>query len=229
LFLRLTLIGYQKKMTAVHSTAHLSMISGTLYIVSAPSGAGKTSLVKRLCAEVDDLAVSVSHTTRAMRAGEVHGSDYYFVGVDEFKAMIATQAFLEHAQVFDNFYGTAQATVEHNLAQGQDVILEIDWQGAQQVRGRVAEAVSIFILPPSTAVLHQRLQYRGQDDEATISRRMRDAVTEISHYSEFDYLVVNDDFERALAQLKSIIVANRLSQRRQRQVLMPLLQNLLNH
>lgn len=204
------------------------MTIGKLYIVSAPSGAGKTSLVKRLRAEVDNLTVSVSHTTRAMRSGEVHGVDYFFVTVDDFKAMIEAQAFLEHAQVFDNFYGTAQETVERNLAQGHDVILEIDWQGAQQVRRMLPESISIFILPPSTAVLRQRLQNRGQDDEATISRRMRDAVTEISHYPEFDYLVVNDDFERALDQLKSIIVANRLTQQRQQQILMPLLQNLLN-
>ncbi|OQW72735.1 MAG: guanylate kinase [Proteobacteria bacterium ST_bin11] len=204
------------------------MISGKLYIISAPSGAGKTSLVKRLVAEVDDLSVSVSHTTRAMRSGEQDGVDYFFVSVDEFKAMIERQAFLEHAQVFDNFYGTAQQTVEDNLAQGLDVILEIDWQGAQQVRRMLPDSLSIFILPPSISVLSQRLQNRGQDNTEVIARRMRDAVTEMSHYPEFDYLIVNDDFALAFSQLKSIIIANRLLQSQQQQTLAPLLQDLLN-
>ncbi|MGZ4957801.1 MAG: guanylate kinase [Methylomonas sp.] len=204
------------------------MITGKLYIISAPSGAGKTSLVKQLLAQTEKLAVSVSHTTRAMRAGEQHGVDYFFVSVDSFKDMIEHQAFLEHAQVFDNFYGTAQRSVEDNLAQGLDVILEIDWQGAQQVRRMLPDAVSIFILPPSIEVLRQRLQNRGQDPDEVIARRMRDAVTEMSHYPEFDYLIVNDDFNTALNQLKSIVIANRLLQNRQQQLLEPLLQNLLN-
>ncbi len=204
------------------------MITGKLYIISAPSGAGKTSLVKQLLADSEQLAVSISHTTRAMRAGEADGVDYFFVPEAQFKAMIEQQAFLEHAQVFDNFYGTAQQSVEANLAQGLDVILEIDWQGAQQIRTMLPESVSIFILPPSIAVLRQRLQNRGQDDETVIDRRMRDAVTEMSHYPEFDYLIVNDDFAVALNQLKSIITANRLSQNRQQQLLAPLLQDLLN-
>lgn len=204
------------------------MITGKLYIISAPSGAGKTSLVKRLRAELDGLAVSVSHTTRAMRDGESDGVDYFFVSVDEFGAMINQQAFLEHAQVFDNYYGTAQQSVESHLALGLDVILEIDWQGAQQVRKMLPDSVSIFILPPSIDVLRQRLQNRGQDDAETIARRMRDAVTEMSHYPEFDYLVVNDDFGLALSQLKSIIVANRLQQSRQQKTLRSLLENLLN-
>jgi guanylate kinase len=163
-----------------------------------------------------------------MRNGEKHGSDYFFVSVDEFKAMIEAQAFLEHAQVFDNFYGTAQKTVEDNLAQGLDVILEIDWQGAQQVRNMLSQSISIFILPPSIDVLKQRLQNRGQDTDETIARRMRDAVTEMSHYPEFDYLIVNDDFTTALHQLKSIVIANRQLQHRQQQLLSPLLENLLN-
>ena len=204
------------------------MITGKLYIISAPSGAGKTSLVKQLITEVDQLVVSVSHTTRSMRKGESHGSDYFFVSVDAFKSMIDTQAFLEHAQVFDNFYGTAQKTVEDNLAQGLDVILEIDWQGAQQVRKMLPDSLSIFILPPSIEVLKQRLQNRAQDNDEIIERRMRDAVTEMSHYPEFDYLIVNDDFKLALDQLKSIIIANRLLQTQQQVVLEPLLQNLLN-
>jgi len=204
------------------------MITGKLYIISAPSGAGKTSLVKQLKNDMDKLVVSVSHTTRAMRSGEVDGIDYFFVSVEAFKAMIETQAFLEHAQVFDNFYGTAQKTVEDNLAQGLDVILEIDWQGAQQVRKMLPDSISIFILPPSIQVLKQRLENRGQDNDETIARRMRDAVTEMSHYPEFDYLVVNDDFDLALNQLKSIIIANRLLQSTQQQALAPLLQNLLN-
>lgn len=204
------------------------MTKGKLYIISAPSGAGKTSLVKQLRAEMDKLAVSVSHTTRAMRSGETNGVDYFFVGVDRFKDMIDKQAFLEHAQVFDNFYGTAQQTVEDHLALGLDVILEIDWQGAQQVRKMLPDSQSIFILPPSIAILRQRLKNRGQDDETIIERRMRDAVTEMSHYPEFDYLIVNDDFSLALNQLKSIITANRLQQSRQQQTLAPLLQDLLN-
>jgi guanylate kinase len=204
------------------------MISGKLYIISAPSGAGKTSLVKQLIAEMDDLAVSVSHTTRAMRSGEQDGVDYFFVSVEAFKAMIERQAFLEHAQVFDNFYGTAQQTVEDNLAKGLDVILEIDWQGAQQVRRMLPESLSIFILPPSIDVLSQRLQNRGQDNPEVIARRMRDAVTEMSHYPEYDYLIVNDDFSLALSQLKSIVTANRLTQSQQQNTLAPLLQNLLN-
>jgi guanylate kinase len=204
------------------------MNTGKLYIISAPSGAGKTSLVKQLRAEMDKLAVSVSHTTRPVRSGEANGLDYFFVSVDNFKDMINRQAFLEHAQVFDNFYGTAQQTVEDNLALGLDVILEIDWQGAQQVRNRLPDSISIFILPPSISVLRQRLQHRGQDVEEIIARRMRDAVTEMSHYPEFDYLIVNDDFNLALNQLKSIIIANRLSQSRQQQLLSPLLQDLLN-
>lgn len=201
---------------------------GKLYIISAPSGAGKTSLVKQLVAELDDLTVSISHTTRQMRPGETHGQDYYFVTVADFQAMQGKQAFLEHAQVFDNFYGTAQQTVEENLNRGLDVILEIDWQGAEQIKKLLPDSVSIFILPPSTEVLLQRLRNRGQDDEQIIARRMRDAVTEISHHAEFDYLVVNDVFAEALTELKSIIIANRLTKQRQLHNLQPLLTSLLS-
>jgi guanylate kinase len=201
---------------------------GKLYIIAAPSGAGKTSLVKQLITDLDQLDVSISHTTRPMRPGEVHGKDYYFISVPEFQAMLAQQAFLECAQVFDNFYGTAQHTVEENLKQGLDVILEIDWQGAQQIKQLLPDSVSIFILPPSTDVLLQRLRGRGQDDEATIARRMRDAVNEIRHHDEFDYLVVNDNFDQALAELKSIFIANRLTKERQLHQLQGLLTALLN-
>ena len=204
------------------------MTIGKLYIISAPSGAGKTSLVKQLIADVPDLTVSISHTTRQMRPGETHGVDYYFVGTEDFQLMQAKGAFLEHAQVFDNFYGTAQQTVVDNLNQGKDVILEIDWQGAEQIKKQLPDSLSIFILPPSTEVLLERLRNRGQDDEQIIARRMRDAVTEISHHAEFDYLVVNDDFALALAELKSIIIANRLGRERQVNRLQPLLASLLS-
>ncbi len=203
------------------------MTIGKLYIISAPSGAGKTSLVKQLVADLAGLTVSVSHTTRQMRPGEIHGQDYYFVSVAEFQAMLEKQAFLEHAQVFDNFYGTAQQTVEDKLKQGLDVILEIDWQGAEQIKQLLPDSLSIFILPPSTEILLQRLRNRGQDDEPIIARRMRDAVTEMRHYDEFDYLVVNDVFAAALTELKSIIIANRLTRQRQTGNLQPLLNSLL--
>ncbi|MGZ8226332.1 MAG: guanylate kinase [Methylococcaceae bacterium] len=204
------------------------MTIGKLYIISAPSGAGKTSLVKRLIAELVNLTVSISHTTRQIRPGERHGEDYFFASVPDFQAMLEKDAFLEYAQVFDNYYGTAQKTVEENLGKGLDVILEIDWQGAQQIRKCLPDSLSIFILPPSTAVLQQRLRNRAQDDEQTIERRMRDAVTDISHYHEFDYLVVNDIFEQALTELKSIIIANRLTQTRQNFALQNLLDSLLS-
>ncbi len=204
------------------------MTNGKLYIISAPSGAGKTSLVRQLLAEMPQLAVSISHTTRAMRPGEVNGRDYFFVPIGQFQDLLAQQAFLEHAQVFDNFYGTAQQTVIDHLNQGLDVILEIDWQGARQIKQRLPEALGIFILPPSIAILQQRLTARGQDDGAVIARRMRDAVTEMQHYCEFDYLVVNDDFATALTELKSIVVANRLTITRQQSALQPLLVDLLS-
>ena len=183
---------------------------GTLYVFAAPSGAGKTSLVKALLDTADGLEVSVSHTTRAPRQGEVDGVNYHFTNVATFNAMVNEDAFLEHAQVFDNFYGTAKANIQERLMAGVDVILEIDWQGARQVRQQFPDSLGVFILPPSRQALEDRLRSRGQDDDEVIDRRMRDAVSEMSHYSEFDFLVINDEFEAALAELKAIITANRL-------------------
>jgi len=187
-------------------------MKGTLFIVSAPSGAGKTSLLKELVAADPLLDVSVSHTTRAMRPGEDDGKDYHFIDQADFVRMIGEGAFMEHAQVFDNYYGTAEAVVRERLEAGQDVVLEIDWQGARQVRNCVPEAVSIFILPPSPQALHDRLSARGQDSEEVIARRMRDAKREMSHYAEYDYLVVNDDFASALKELDAIVRGLRLRQ-----------------
>jgi guanylate kinase len=204
------------------------MSSGKLYIISAPSGAGKTSLVRQLMAEVDNLVVSISHTTRRIRPGETQGEDYYFVSPAEFQALLNNHELLEHASVFDNYYGTAKTTVEKNLNEGLDVILEIDWQGAQQIKRIRPDSLSIFILPPSTEILEQRLQNRGQDEDQVIARRMRDAVTEMSHHSEFDYILVNDVFERALTELKSIIIANRLTKDRQQLILKSLIAALLS-
>ena len=177
------------------------MNKGNLYIISAPSGAGKTSLVKEVISSLNSLSVSVSHTTRQKREGEIDGKDYFFISVEKFKMMQVDSAFLESAQVFDNFYGTAQKTVEDTLLQGNDVILEIDWQGAQQIRKLLPASISIFILPPSIETLRQRLEGRGKDDAEIIARRMRDAVTEMRHYPEFDYVVVNEDFGVALNEL----------------------------
>ena len=184
-------------------------VTGTLYIISAPSGAGKTSLVRRLLATVPDVEVSISHTTRPARPGERDGVDYYFVDLATFQALAQAGVFLESAQVFDYCYGTSRHAVAERLRSGLDVILEIDWQGARQVRERAPDACSIFILPPSRETLRQRLEQRGQDDKAVIDRRMRDAVAEIAHYDEFDYIVINDDFERALTALQAIVIARR--------------------
>ncbi|HLP30951.1 MAG TPA: guanylate kinase [Geothrix sp.] len=183
---------------------------GTLFIISAPSGAGKTSLVKALIASNENLVVSTSHTTRKMRPGEENGRDYHFTDVPSFQAMVAENAFLEHAKVFDNYYGTSRAGVTERLNTGVDVILEIDWQGARQVRAALPEARSIFILPPSRGELEVRLRGRGQDSDEIIARRMRDAVTEMEHYGEYDYLVINDRFDVALQELQAILLTHRL-------------------
>ena len=201
--------------------------TGTLYIFSAPSGAGKTSLVKALVERMANIEVSVSHTTRAMRPGEVDGVDYHFVAKPDYQALIDAGAFLEHAQVFDNFYGTARASIENKLSQDIDIILEIDWQGAQQVRKLMADAVSVFILPPSHKALEERLRGRGQDSDEIIARRMQDAESEMSHYAEFDYLIINDDFEAALEELKSIVQSRRLRMETQQQCQAELLSQIL--
>jgi guanylate kinase len=201
------------------------MTKGSLFIVAAPSGAGKTSLVNALVEQQSAIRLSVSHTTRAAREGEVNGQDYFFVSQDNFAQMRDSGAFLESATVFDNSYGTSSETVLAQLQQGLDVILEIDWQGAEQVRSNFPESTSIFILPPSKAALEQRL--RGQDKEEIIARRMRDAENEMSHYVEFDYLIVNDQFDVALSDLAAIIIARRHSIAVQKQVNLELLTELL--
>ncbi|MCB1759397.1 MAG: guanylate kinase [Gammaproteobacteria bacterium] len=193
------------------------MKQGTLYIVSAPSGAGKTSLLKALIESDDGIRVSVSHTTRPMRPGEADGRDYHFVEKPAFLQMVESGGFLEHAEVFGNFYGTSEAGVRELLGQGCDVVLEIDWQGARQVRRRFPEAVSLFVLPPTPEDLRRRLNARGQDDAAVIEGRMRQARSEMEHYSEYDYLIVNDRFEQALDELRAIVVSQRLLQPRQAQ------------
>lgn len=182
---------------------------GTLYILSAPSGAGKTSLLKALRERDTRLHVSVSHTTRAMRPGEQDGVDYHFLSQEAFLHIVGEGGFLEHAEVFGNYYGTSEAAVSTELKAGHDTVLEIDWQGARQVRKHFPDAVSIFILPPDQQALRDRLDARGQDSEATIQRRMNQAVEEMSHYAEFDYLVINDDFDTALADLAAIVIAQR--------------------
>jgi len=211
------------------SQDHSSTVQpGRLYIISAPSGAGKTSLVAALLKADSRIEVSVSHTTRAPRPGEQDGVNYHFVDVPHFEQLITQGAFLEHAKVFDNFYGTSQLWIEGRLALGQDVILEIDWQGAQQVRKLVPDALSIFIVPPSKAALRSRLTGRGQDNEAVIARRMADATSESSHYPEYDYLVINDDFDQALADLLAIFRAQRLLTGQQARRHVKLLSDLLS-
>jgi guanylate kinase len=181
------------------------MNKGRLFIFSAASGTGKTSLAKALVEQMPDLAFSVSHTTRAPRPGEQHGVHYYFVTPQQFDEMVAADRFLEYAKVFGNSYGSSRAVTENLLRQGKSVIFDIDWQGARAIKEKMPEAVSIFILPPSRAALQERLTARGQDSPEVVESRMRAAVSEMSHYKEFDHLVVNDDFNAALADLKAII------------------------
>lgn len=212
-------------MTPVHTD---SALQGQLYIISAPSGAGKTSLVAALLDRDQGIEVSVSHTTRAIRPGEHDGLNYNFITTPEFKALIAANGFLEYAEVFGNYYGTTHHWVQNKLDQGIDIILEIDWQGARQVRKVFPQAASIFILPPSKAALQQRLIGRGQDSETVIAQRMAEATSESSHYEEFDYLLINDQFESTLQQLHAIFVCQRLQLARQKVTHQDILAELLS-
>jgi guanylate kinase len=200
---------------------------GSLFVIAAPSGAGKTSLVKAVRNRDPSLRVSVSHTTRKQRPAEVPGRDYNFVSVDEFIRLRDAGEFLEHAQVFDNFYGTGRAQVEALRNAGHDVILEIDWQGAQQVRKAQPDCKSVFILPPSRSELEARLRNRKTDSEQVIERRLRDAVTDMSHYGEFDYVIVNNVFETAVAELLTILRGGGAEFTSKRAALSPLLADLL--
>lgn len=203
------------------------MAKGTLYVISAASGAGKTSLVSAVLKQLSNIEVSISHTTRTARAGEVDGVNYHFVSTEQFENMVAADDFFEHATVFGNMYGTSRQHIQEQLLKGSDVILEIDWQGARQIRQLVKDCKSVYIAPPSVEVLRERLNSRGQDDEAIINKRMHEAVSEMSHYAEFEYLVINDDFEQAREELAAIIVANRMLLEQQQQKHADLLAQLL--
>jgi len=183
---------------------------GTLYVISAASGAGKTSLVNAVLEQVPNIEVSVSHTTRAPREGELDGVNYHFVDKEAFQEMVNAGEFFESATVFGNMYGTSRQHIQEQLLKGKDVILEIDWQGARQIRQLMADCKSIYIAPPSIAALRERLTSRGQDDEAVIEKRMQEAVSEMSHYAEFEYLVINDDFDEARENLAAIILGERM-------------------
>ncbi|MFN3234973.1 MAG: guanylate kinase [Gammaproteobacteria bacterium] len=189
--------------------------SGTLFVVSAPSGAGKTSLITALVAHVQHLSVSLSYTTRPKRPAEVDGVHYRFVDQAAFEKFIEQDELVEYARVFDHYYGTSKVWIEEHLEKGEDILLEIDWQGARQIRKLFKNSLSIFILPPSQEVLHQRLSDRNQDHPEVIANRMKAASDEISHYHEFDYLVVNEDFNRALEEMRAIIISERLKITRQ--------------
>ena len=201
---------------------------GALFVVSAPSGTGKTTLVKALTARDENVVLSVSHTTRSRHRGERDGVDYHFIDTPHFRSLIEEGVFLEHANVFGHLYGTSQESVYRELNAGRDVVLEIDWQGAQQIRKRIPGAVSVFILPPSRESLLARLKARGRDSEGTIAKRMRTAVSDLSHYREFDYVIVNDSIERATEDLACIVRAHRLANPRQALSRGALLAKLLN-
>lgn len=200
---------------------------GKLFVIAAPSGAGKTSLVRALMQRRPALRFSISYTTRQQRPNELHSHDYFFVDKPEFERMVDAQEFLEHARVFDNYYGTSRKQVEQLLDDGQDVLLEIDWQGAQQIRGALPECRTIFVLPPSREALEQRLRARGTDAADVIARRLRDSLADLSHWNEFDYIVVNDDFERATEDLEAIVDGKGENLRRDRAELRTLLDRLL--
>ena len=205
----------------------MSQARGNLFILSAPSGAGKSSLINALLERHQDMKVSVSHTTRSARPGEENGVHYHFVTQDEFKQVIDESGFLEWAQVFDNYYGTSKQSIEQQLSAGIDVFLDIDWQGARQIRKLVDDVRTIFIVPPSKQELESRLNSRGQDSAEVIAGRMAKAQSETSHYNEYDYLIVNDDFNQALQQLETIVLASRLAQSNQALKHKNLLQDLL--
>ena len=188
----------------------MSQARGNLFILSAPSGAGKSSLINALLERHSDMKVSVSHTTRTPRPGEENGVHYHFVTQDEFKQVIADDGFLEWAQVFDNYYGTSKQSIETQLANGIDVFLDIDWQGAQQMRKLVDDIITVFILPPSRQELESRLNKRGQDSQEVIAGRMAQAQSEMSHYDEYDFVLINDDFDETLENFESIVLAHRL-------------------
>jgi guanylate kinase len=186
----------------------MSFAPARLFVIAAPSGAGKTTLVKALTTRNPDLRFSISYTTRPKRRNEAHGVDYLFVDKDEFDRLRAKGALLESAEVFDNFYGTSREQVDRHLGDGHHVILEIDWQGAQQVRNAMPECVTVFILPPSRQELERRLRSRGTDTEAVIERRLRDALADMSHWDEFDYVIFNDDLDQAVADLEAVLAGN---------------------
>jgi len=203
------------KQEMMKKTALSSVIPGTLYIIAAPSGTGKTSLAKALVRDMKDMQTSISYTTRPQRPGEQDGVHYFFIDKAEYDRMVRAGEFLEHAQVFGNWYGTSKQQVTDFLSAGKDVILAIDWQGAKQIQELYADSVSIFVLPPSADLLLERLHTRKQDNDAIIEQRMAGVSGEVSHYNEFNYLIVNDQFEVALADLQAIVRANRLQQKRQ--------------
>jgi len=201
--------------------------AAALYVISAPSGAGKTSLVKKALERDPNLRMSISYTTRKRREKEAEGVDYHFVDRPQFEAMVARGDFLEHANVFDNLYGTGRSQVAGLIAKGHPVILEIDWQGARQVRTAMPNAVTVFVLPPSRAELERRLRERKTDSDAVIERRLRDAVADMGHWNEFDYVIVNEDFDRALEELQAVLSGRGRELEASRQGLKPLLDRLL--
>jgi len=202
-------------------------MQGKLFVIAAPSGAGKTSLVREVMKRVPALRFSISYTTRPRRATEQHTHDYFFVDKAEFQDMIARGDFLEYAQVFDNYYGTSKSQVQSMLDAGDNVLLEIDWQGAQQIRNAMPQAISIFILPPSRAELERRLRDRKTDSDEVIARRLRDSIADMSHWNEFDYVVVNDEFEGAVTDLQAILSGRGEALRRDRSGLQTLVPTLL--
>ncbi|CAL4324109.1 Guanylate kinase [Buchnera aphidicola (Eriosoma grossulariae)] len=205
------------------------MNTGILFIVSAPSGTGKSSLIQAFLKKtvLCDVHVSISHTTRKIRPGEYHGKHYYFISKKKFLQMIQEQDFLEYAKVFNHYYGTSKTIINHYLSNGLNIFLDIDWQGAQQIRKKILTARSIFILPPSKLELYRRLQTRGQDTNQVISKRMRKAVSEMQHYVEYDYLIINDEFNLAVSHLELIIRAEQLNINRQKHIHKNLIKKLI--